>query len=36
MYRFAFVGMATLIAGTSFVGLRTGILPKWMVWVGWV
>ena len=32
MYRFAFVGMATLIAGTSFVGLRTGILPQWMVW----
>ncbi len=36
MYRFAFVGMATLIAGTSFVGLRTGILPQWMVWAGWV
>ena len=36
MYRFAFVGMATLIAGTSFVGLRTGTLPPWMVWAGWV
>jgi hypothetical protein len=36
MYRFAFVGMATLIAGASFVGLRTGILPKWLVWAGWV
>jgi uncharacterized membrane protein required for colicin V production len=30
------LGMATLIAGTSFVGLRTGILPQWMVWAGWV
>jgi hypothetical protein len=36
MYRFAFVGMAALIAATSLVALRTGLLPKWLAWVGFV
>jgi hypothetical protein len=34
MYRFAFAGMAALIAATSLVALRTGILPKWLAWAG--
>ena len=43
MHRLAFIAAMYLhsprkglIAGTSFVGLRTGILPQWMVWAGWV
>jgi len=32
MYRFAFVGMSVLIAATSAVTLRTGILPEWLAW----
>ena len=36
MYRFAFVGMSALIAATSLVALRTGILPRWLVWGGFV
>jgi len=34
MYRFAFVGMSVLIAATSAVTLRTGILPGWLAWAG--
>ena len=34
MYRFAFVGMSVLIAATSAVTLRTGILPEWLAWAG--
>jgi hypothetical protein len=34
MYRFAFAGMAALIAATSFGALGTGFLPKWLVWAG--
>jgi hypothetical protein len=34
MYRFAFAGMAALIAATSLIALRTGALPKWLAWVG--
>ena len=29
MYRFAFVGMAALIAATSVIALRTSVLPGW-------
>jgi hypothetical protein len=36
MYRFAFVGMSALIAATSLVGLRTSLLPRWLVWAGFV
>lgn len=36
MYRFAFVGMSALIAATSLVVLRTGVLPGWVAWVGFV
>jgi hypothetical protein len=34
MYRFAFVGMAAMIAATSFEALSTGMLPRWMAWAG--
>ena len=36
MYRFAFVGMAALIAAASGVALRTGVLPGWLAWAGFV
>jgi hypothetical protein len=36
IYRFAFVGMAALIAAASVVLLRTGVLPKWLAWAGFV
>jgi hypothetical protein len=36
MYRFAFVGMSALIAASSLVVLRTGVLPKWLAWGGFV
>ncbi len=36
MYRFAFVGMSVLIAATSVVALRTGVLPGWLAWAGFV
>lgn len=36
MYRFAFVGMSAFIAATSLVVLRTGVLPKWLAWGGFV
>jgi hypothetical protein len=34
LYRFAFVGMSVLIAATSVVVLRTGVLPRWLGWAG--
>lgn len=34
MYRFAFVGMAALIAATSVVVLKSGVLPRWLGWAG--
>jgi hypothetical protein len=34
MYRFAFVGMAALIAASSVVGLGTGVLPRWLALAG--
>jgi len=36
LYRFAFVGMAVMIAATSAVALRTAMLPSWLGWVGFV
>lgn len=36
MYRFAFVGMAALIAATSVIALRTSVLPGWLAWAGFV
>jgi len=36
MYRFAFVGMAALIAAASGVALRTGVLPGWLARAGFV
>jgi hypothetical protein len=36
MYRFAFVGMSALIAAASVVVLRTGVLPGWLAWAGFV
>jgi hypothetical protein len=33
VYRFAFVGMAAVIAATSVV-LRSGVLPRWLGWAG--
>lgn len=36
MYRFAFVGMSALIASASLVVLRTGALPRWTAWVGFL
>jgi hypothetical protein len=36
MYRFAFVGMAALIAATSVIALRTSVLPGWLAWAGFI
>jgi hypothetical protein len=36
MYRFALVGMSVLIAATSVVVLRTGVLPRWVAFGGFV
>ena len=36
MYRFAFVGMSALVAAASLVVLRTGLLPRWVAWVGFL
>ena len=36
MYRFAFVGMSALIAAASLTVLRTGVLPNWLAWDGFV
>lgn len=36
MYRFALVGMSVLIAATSVVVLRTGVLPRWVALGGFV
>jgi len=36
LYRFAFVNMSALIAATSVVTLRTGILPGWLGWAGFL
>ena len=36
MYRFAFVGMAALIAATSAITLRSGVLPGWLGWAGFL
>jgi hypothetical protein len=36
MYRFAFVGMAALIAAASVIALRTSVLPGWVAWAGFV
>ena len=34
--RFALVGMSVLIAATSVVVLRTGVLPRWVAFGGFV
>jgi hypothetical protein len=36
LYRFAFVGMAVMIAATSAVALRTSLFPAWFGWIGFV
>ena len=36
MYRFAFVGMSALIVAASVAVLRTGLLPNWLAWRGFV
>ena len=36
MYRFAFVGMAALIAAASVIALRASVLPGWVAWAGFV
>jgi hypothetical protein len=36
LYRFCFVGLSAMIAATSLVGLRTGLLPAWLSWAGFV
>jgi hypothetical protein len=36
MYRFALVGMSVLIAATSVVVLRTGVMPIWLALAGFV
>ncbi|MPZ38513.1 MAG: hypothetical protein GEU95_10660 [Rhizobiales bacterium] len=33
-YRFAFVGIAAMIAATSAGGLRAKLVPAWLAWVG--
>lgn len=36
LYYFAQVGTSVLIAATSVVALRTGVLPRWLVWGGFL
>jgi hypothetical protein len=36
LYSFAWVGMAVLISATSVAALRTGLLPRWLAWAGFV
>jgi hypothetical protein len=36
LYRFAFVGMAAMIAASSLMALTTDVLPKWLAWAGFV
>ncbi len=34
--RFAWVGLAALLAASSVTALRTGLLPRWLAWSGFV
>jgi hypothetical protein len=36
LYSFAWVGMSVLLTATSLAALRTGFLPKWLAWAGFV
>jgi hypothetical protein len=36
LYSFAWVGMSVLITATSLAALRTGFLPRWLAWAGFV
>jgi hypothetical protein len=36
LYHFCQIGMSVLISATSLVGLRTGVLPAWLAWAGFV
>jgi hypothetical protein len=36
LYRFAFVGMAALIAASSLVAIRTELFPGWLAWGGFL
>lgn len=34
LYHFAQVGTAVLVAATSVLALQTGVVPKWLAWLG--
>jgi hypothetical protein len=36
LYYFCQVGMAVLVGATSVVALGTGVLPRWLAWIGGV
>jgi Domain of unknown function (DUF4386) len=36
LYSFAWVGLAVLLSATSLVALRTGFLPRWLAWAGFL
>ena len=36
LYHFCQIGTSVLVAATSFIVLRTGALPDWMAWAGFV
>jgi Domain of unknown function (DUF4386) len=36
LYHFCQVGTAALVAATSLVAFRTGVLPNWLAWAGLV
>jgi hypothetical protein len=35
-YSFAWVGLAVLLSATSLAALRTGFLPRWLAWTGFL
>lgn len=36
LYSFAWVGLAVLLSATSLAALRTGFLPRWLAWTGFL
>jgi hypothetical protein len=36
LYSFAWVGLAVLLSAASLTALRTGFLPRWLAWAGFL
>lgn len=36
LYSFAWVGLAVLLSATFLVALKTGFLPRWLAWAGFL